>query len=214
MKVWLFHQTTQGEITDNFDMIRLWNNSNKNRSRIASALHRGEKIEEIIIINRPVQEVFSFCHTLENLPKFIPGLKMTIPLSRMQSQWIWTASNGETLESTVELIAEIEGRMISWQTLPESPFCHAGSVWFRDASHDGLTGPRDLSTELHIHLRYKIGLEEPNNRTLNGKEKTFAGLEMSPNDIVVKSLTRLKLILENEGAIRAASPLSSKLHLH
>ena len=119
------------------------------RARAAHELHEGEKVERSITVLKPVSEVFQFWRDFTNLPKFMGHLESVEILSPVRSKWRWKTIAGAVLEWESEIIAEIQDRMISWQTTPGSLVNQAGSVWFRPAPQDG-------ATEIHVQLRYNL----------------------------------------------------------
>ena len=111
-------------------------------------LHDGEKIDCTIVIHRPVSEVFEYWRDFSNLPRFIKRLERVEELTPLLTRWTYRTLLGFELEWDSEIIAEVPGRMISWQSLPGANLSIAGSVWFRPTV--------DGSTELRLILIYRL----------------------------------------------------------
>lgn len=152
------------------------------RARIAHELHEGVKVEQIVTVTAPRHEVFMFWRNFRNLPKFMRHLKEIEVLSPLRTKWTWQTLAGVTLEWESEIIAEIEDRMISWQTTTDSLVNQAGSVWFRSAPQDG-------ATEVHVQLMYRL----PGGK-LARKVAELLGEE--PSQTLREDLRRLRWLLE------------------
>ena len=61
--------------------------------------------------------------------------------------WVASGPLGRPVEWDAEIINEVEGYLLAWQSLPGSDVDSAGSVRFRDLPGD--------STELTVHLQYQ-----------------------------------------------------------
>ena len=69
------------------------------------ALKSGEgiKVEKAITINRPVSEVYSFWHDLENLPRFMKHLKSVTVKDEKTSHWVCHRSKNDLVEWDAEI---------------------------------------------------------------------------------------------------------------
>lgn len=152
------------------------------RVRKAHELHEGEKIERSITILKPAAELFSFWRDFSHLPRFMKHLDSIRVLSPSHSHWTWKSVGGITLEWEAEVIAEIQDRMISWQTLPNTHVNQAGSVWFKPA-------PQDEATEVHVQLIYRM----PGGKITKRIAEIFGE---EPSQILREDLRRLKWLME------------------
>jgi uncharacterized membrane protein len=170
------------------------------RAKIAHELHDGEKTEASITILKPAQEVYEFWRDFNNLPKFMRHVERLEVLSPVRSHWVVLTLGGVRFEWDAEIIAEIPGRMISWQTLPGSELNQAGSVWFRPNAQDN-------ATEIHVHLRFQ---------TQMGKAAQFIGRKFAeffgeePSQILNEDLQFLRGLLET-GKVSPADPLPDEV---
>ena len=64
-----------------------------------------------------------------------------------RSHWVASGPLGHQVEWDAEIINEVEGYLLAWQSLPGSDVDSAGSVRFRD-----LPGG---ATEITVHLQYQ-----------------------------------------------------------
>lgn len=152
------------------------------RDRTASRLHDGTKIERAITVLRPVAEVFAFWRNFQNLPKFMQKLESIEVITGTRAKWHWKIMGDRTLGWETEIIAEIENRMISWQSVGDSDVDNAGSIWFRPAPQDG-------ATEIHIQVMV---------RTPGGKfiEKLASLFGEDPGSVFASDLLRFKSLME------------------
>jgi uncharacterized membrane protein len=94
-----------------------------------------------MVINKPREEVYSMWRNLSNLPLFIKHLRSVQEQDEKYSTWVMELPGGVgTLQWQAEIIKELPGEMISWQSLPGSSLKNAGKVGFRDSlGHQGTT---------------------------------------------------------------------------
>lgn len=156
------------------------------RARIRHELHDGERVESSVTILRPPAEVYAFWRNFANLPRFMKHLESVDAITPVRSHWRWRTLGGLIIEWDSEIIAEIQNRMISWQSLAGSDLNQAGSVWFKPA-------PPDAATEVHVLFRYKpsggrlLGSVSPRLAELIGED---------PEQILKEDLRYLRWLLE------------------
>jgi uncharacterized membrane protein len=93
---------------------------------------RGIHVRETITVNRARADVYRFWRRLSNLPQFMTHLERVDELDAGRSHWVATGPFGRLVEWDAEIINEIEGSLLAWQSLPDSEVVSAGSVRFRD----------------------------------------------------------------------------------
>lgn len=93
---------------------------------------RGIKVEETVIVNRPVAEIYRYWRNFENLPKFMDHLEMVAVREGGISHWVAKGPAGLRVEWDARIINEIQNRLIAWQSLEGSMIATAGSVHFDD----------------------------------------------------------------------------------
>lgn len=102
------------------------------------------------IINKPVNEVYTFWRDFENLPKFMTHIQSVKALSYTTSKWTVNGPAGIGILSwKAEIIKDEKDRLISWNSLPDSSVKNAGKVVFR---------PSGNSTEIIVTISYHAPL--------------------------------------------------------
>lgn len=140
------------------------------------------RIEKILTINRPPQQVYEFWHDLQNLPRFMQHLDSVHETGEKTSHWKARGSVGVTVEWDAEMIDDYPGQQISWLSVGETELPNSGIVEFKKA-------PGDLGTELKVVIEYY-----PPGGTIG---KTIAKLAGYLNaQMLEEDLKRLKQILE------------------
>jgi uncharacterized membrane protein len=101
-----------------------------------------------ITINRPLEEVYAFWRSFENLPRFLNHLKAVTDLGGGRSHWVAKGPAGSDVEWDAEIIEEKTNELISWRSLPGAMVDNAGTVRFEPA-----TGGR--GTVVRVKLQYQ-----------------------------------------------------------
>lgn len=141
-----------------------------------------EKHEFSVTIGRAIDEVFAFWRNLENFSCFMKDLKEIRMIDSTRSHWTLELESGLQIEWETEIVAELPGRLISWQSLKGSEIKMEGTVSF-------LRAPADLGTMVLLSLAYKIPggkLTEIVTR-LTGED---------PKNLILINLRRLKSYIE------------------
>lgn len=105
----------------------------------------GIHVEESIVINKPVAELFRFWRNFENLPSFMKHLESVATREAGVSHWVARGPAGMKVEWDARIINEIDNKLIGWQSLEGSMVSTAGSVNFRET---------DRGTDVRVHLQY------------------------------------------------------------
>jgi uncharacterized membrane protein len=106
----------------------------------------GVNVEESVVINRPVEELYRFWRNLENLPRFMRHLESVERMTDTLSRWKAKGPGGTVVEWTAEIINEVSNKVIGWRSIEGSDVVSAGSVNFDEA------GP--LQTRVRVRLQY------------------------------------------------------------
>jgi len=107
----------------------------------------GVIVEESVIINRPVAELYRFWRNLENLPRFMSHLESVERITDTLSRWSAKGPAGTTFEWNAEIINEVPDHVIGWRSIEGSDVVSAGSVNF-DESGIG------RGTRVRVRLQY------------------------------------------------------------
>ena len=156
-------------------------------TRTALAGDRGVHVHEGISIHRPAIELYRFWRDLSNLPRFMDHLVDVEERSLTRSVWTAKAPAGMTVRWEAEIINEIEGELIAWQSTDNADVATAGSVRFVPAPGGG--------TEIIVHLQY-----EPPAGKLGAWVAWLFGEE--PSQQIRADLRKLKALLETGEAPR------------
>ncbi|GEO09191.1 SRPBCC family protein [Segetibacter aerophilus] len=101
-----------------------------------------------VTVNRPRMEVYNFWRKLSNLPLFMQHLEQVEVLDDKRSHWkAKVPGHLGTIEWDAEIVKEIEGELLGWNSLPGATIHNAGKVEFRDINGYG--------TELHVVITYR-----------------------------------------------------------
>ncbi len=141
----------------------------------------GIHVQQAVLTNRPLRDVYAYWRDLRNLPRFMSHLLEVTPLNGTHSHWVAKGPAGKRVEWDAEIINEVEDKVIGWRSLPGSELTSAGSVNFRDR--------RGWGAEVTVHLQY-----EP----LAGRPVAWLAwlLGADPGATIKEDLRHLKAMLE------------------
>lgn len=87
-------------------------------------------IHETIHISASPEAIYEAWRNYENFPRFMSNVKEVRDVGEGRSHWIVSGPAGAELEWDAMLTDDEPGRMLAWQTVPDSMIEHAGSVEF------------------------------------------------------------------------------------
>ena len=137
-------------------------------------------MEESVIINRPLSELYRFWRNFENLPTFMNHLELVAMRDEGISHWVAKGPAGMYVEWDARIINEVQNKVIGWQSLEGSTIATAGSVHFDQDSH---------GTRVIVHLQYN----PPGGRLGAAVAKLFGE---EPNQTIREDLRRFKQLME------------------
>lgn len=111
---------------------------------LATGRRRAFHVRKSITINRSPEEVYSFWHDFENLPRFMKNLE-SVRSQDHHSHWVAKAPMGTRIEWDADIVDEVPDSLIAWRTTKESPLYHAGIVRFE---------PSEAGTIVRVELDY------------------------------------------------------------
>ena len=141
---------------------------------------RGIHVEESVLINKPIAEVYRFWRNFENFPQFMEHLDCVAMREEGISHWVAKGPAGSQVEWDARIINEIDNKLIGWQSLEGSTIATAGSVNFDETEH---------GTRVRVHLQY----DPPGGRAGALVARLFGE---EPNQTVREDLRRFKRLLE------------------
>lgn len=110
---------------------------------------KAKKVEQnFTIFGRMPGELYDYWRNLENLPRILQHLERVKELDTRRSHWVAKAPAGQTVEWDAEIINDVPGEIIAWQSLPGASVPNAGAVNFREA-------PGGRGTEIKVVLDYE-----------------------------------------------------------
>jgi uncharacterized membrane protein len=101
-----------------------------------------------LTVNSPRQEVYDFWRKLSNLPLFMEHLDKVEVIDSKRSRWsAKVPGHLGKIEWDAEIVKEIDGELLGWNSLPHASINNAGKVEFRDADENG--------TEITVLITYR-----------------------------------------------------------
>jgi uncharacterized membrane protein len=107
---------------------------------------RGCRVDYVVTINRPAEDLYRYWHNFENLPSFMRHLR-EVKVDGNRSHWAARAPLGMSADWDAEVITDRCGELIGWRSLPGSEVDTAGSVHFTPT-------PDGRRTEVRVELKY------------------------------------------------------------
>lgn len=103
-----------------------------------------------IIVNKPREDVYNFWRNLANLPLFMKHIEKVEEYDGRKSRWEARIPEGSPvpIKWEAEIVKDVPGELLSWQSLPGSGIDNAGKIEFHDAL--GKQG-----TELRVMITYR-----------------------------------------------------------
>ena len=157
----------------------------RSASTAAAPARRGRgaiRVEQVVTINRPIEEVYQFWRAFQNFPHFMRHLESVQVTSDRRSRWRAKGPAGMTVEWEAELIEDRQSEWIAWRSLDGADVPNSGSVRFRRA-------PGARGTELRVQMEYS----PPAGKLGRGVAWLFGA---DPEQQIREDLRRSKQLLE------------------
>lgn len=143
---------------------------------------RSIRVEKVVTINRPADEVYAAWRDVESLPQIMSHLESVTRTDDGLTHWVAKAPFGRTVEWDAEIINDEAGRVIAWRSVEGSDVSNVGAVHFHD-------GPGGRGSELRVRIEYN-----PPGGAIGATFAKLFGEE--PGQQVADDLRRFKAILE------------------
>lgn len=118
-------------------------------SRPQEADVRGETSGAIrvqaVTVWKPVDEVYQYWSSLQNLPSFMTHLRSVERLDDRRTRWVAEGPAGRLVSWEAETVEAIPNERIAWRSLPGSQVHHCGRVDFRPTH-------RGQGTEIRVQM--------------------------------------------------------------
>jgi len=105
------------------------------------------RLEKVVTINRSPQQVYDFWRDLENLPRFMNHISSVQVRGPVVSHWKAVGPAGVSLEWDAEIVQDVPGQLIAWQSIGETDVPNEGTVRFDEA-------PGNRGTEVSVVISY------------------------------------------------------------
>lgn len=162
-------------------------------SRGEPARHSGGRrhrtLRAAVTVMRSPEYVYGFWRNLENLPDFMYHLQSVTTADDGRSHWIANSPVGQPVQWDAQIVEDLPGKKIAWQSLPGSGIENSGCVEFTP-DHSG------KGTEVRVTLAYQMP-----GGALGKAAATLLG--ESPEQQVNDDLRRFKQIMETGQVLRS-----------
>ncbi len=164
---------------------------------------RGILVQKSLVIDAPVEQVFSYWRNLENLPQWMSHVREVRALGGDRYHWTVDGPMGVPVEWDSELLNYEENREMTWHSVGDSQVDHVGRVRFDDLGEG--------RTRIIVQLRYT----PPGGAAGHAVAKAFGA---DPKTTMDDDLARMKNAIEggraprDAGAWQGTSPPSEARH--
>ena len=145
-------------------------------------MNQSIKVEKTVTINKPVEELYRFWDTLENLPRFTRHLKSVKVYDDGRSHWVTSAPMGKSVEWDARITEDRPNQVIAWTSVEGADIANSGSVHFQPA-------PGDRGTEVKVITTY----DAPAGVVGDAIAKLFGE---NPKQQIGDDLARFKMLME------------------
>jgi uncharacterized membrane protein len=138
-------------------------------------------VEEEIVVNRPVDDIYTYWRRLENLPLFMTHVQSVTALSDTRSRWVVDAPVG-SVQWEAEIVHDVPNELISWRSVENATVHSAGTVRFQ---REG-----ERQTRVRVLMQYL---------PIGGRIGAILAraIGSSPSQFVREDLARFKRLMES-----------------
>jgi uncharacterized membrane protein len=156
------------------------------RRAVASAVQRGERrrtidIQHTLYVDAPLDRVYAFGTSYENLPRFLSNVREVRDLGGGRSRWVVGGPDGEAVAWNAVVTEREDNRLLAWRSEPGALLDNAGVIRF---------GPEGSGTRIDFRFCYS-----PPAGRARGAMTEFFGAD--PRLRMNEDLARLKSLLES-----------------
>jgi uncharacterized membrane protein len=90
-------------------------------------------VGQAVTINRPRHELYAFWRDFGNLPRIMENIESVTELDERRSHWVVRGPAGSTVEWDSQIVEDVPGELISWQSDAGADITNSGRIDFRDA---------------------------------------------------------------------------------
>jgi uncharacterized membrane protein len=147
------------------------------------------RVTRSTVINRPAEQIYSYWHDLQNLPRFMCHLESVQTTGERRSHWVTKGPAGTRIEWDAEITEDRPNEMIAWRSVQGSDVYNAGSVRFEPR-------PGGRGTIVKVAMEYY----PPGGPAGTALAMLF---NQSPEQQIYDDLRRLKQVLETGEVLRS-----------
>ncbi|MGE5657962.1 MAG: SRPBCC family protein [Actinomycetota bacterium] len=140
------------------------------------------KVERTVTIEKSVEDLYRFWHTLESLPRFTRHLKSVKVYDDGRSHWVTSAPMGNSVEWDARITEDRPNQVIAWTSEEGADIANSGSVHFQPA-------PGGRGTEVKVITTY----DAPAGVVGDAIAKLFGE---NPKQQIGDDLARFKMLME------------------
>lgn len=118
-----------------------------NPASVSVPHQQGIHVESTVIVNRPIEQIYTFWRNFENLPQIMSHLEKVEVMEGGISRWTAKAPLNTKVSWDAAIITEKPYEVIGWRSLADAQIANAGSVRFR-------TLPGGQGTEIRVSMEY------------------------------------------------------------
>ena len=158
--------------------------------QVPVALTAVRTAHQMVTVSRPAADLYAYWRDFENLPSFMRQLESVVCADGARSHWVMRAPGGSRYSLEAEIVADVPGELIAWQTTLSDTAAHsAATVRF-------LPTPSGRDSTVHLRLEYS-----PSAGALGEVVARLFGVE--PSQQLETDLTAFKQLMELEEGARA-----------
>ena len=149
-------------------------------------------VGKTVTVGKPRQELYDFWREFTRFPQFMDNVEQVEKLDSERSRWTIAAPAGTSVELVTRITEDEPGRLIAWESEPESQIRTDGRVEFLDAAPG-------RGTMVRLTMRY----DPPGGIIGRGLAKL---LQREPQVQARRDLRRFKQLMETGEVTTNASP--------
>ena len=164
--------------------------------RRGTSRYDADLVGKTVTVGKPREELYSEWRDFTRFPSFMENVERVEKLDSKRSRWTIKAPAGSSVELVTRITEDKAGKVIAWESEPESQIRNEGRVEFLDA------GP-GRGTMVRLVMRY----DPPGGVVGKGIAKLF---QREPHIQARRDLKRFKSLMETGEIATNASPSGRK----
>lgn len=164
--------------------------------RRGTSRYDADLVGKTVTVGKPREELYSEWRDFTRFPSFMENVERVEKLDSKRSRWTIKAPAGSSVELVTRITEDKAGKVIAWESEPESQIRNEGRVEFLDA------GP-GRGTMVRLVMRY----DPPGGVVGKGIAKLF---QREPHIQARRDLKRFKSLMETGEVATNASPSGRK----